>query len=83
MLAFSTGSSFPRGFSSLYRIAVLKSSGDKNMDNSTKVHSHEERSQHSPPGRDRERKMRTKIKKPEKFLYTRNGVSELLASYVK
>lgn len=52
MLAFCTGSSFPRGFSSLYCIAVLKSSGDKNMDNSTKVHSHEERSRHSPPSRD-------------------------------
>lgn len=52
LLAFSIGSLFLGGFSSLYCIAVLKSSGDKNMDNSTKVHSHKERSQHSLRGRD-------------------------------
>lgn len=50
--AFSAGSSFPRGFSSRYCIAVLRSPCDKNMDNSTKIHSRKGRSQPSLPGRD-------------------------------
>lgn len=82
--AFSTGSSFPRGFSSLYCIAVLKSPGDKKpWIKSTKAHRHEERSQHSPPGRGGVGKKRPKINKPTKFLRTRKGVSELTANYVK
>lgn len=48
----SAGSSFPRGFSSSYCIAVPESSCDKNMDNSTKIHSHKGGSQPSLPGRD-------------------------------
>lgn len=82
MLAFSTSSSFPRGFSSLCCIAALKSSGDKIMDNSTKAHSHEERSQHSLPGRDKG-KIKDKNQQTNKVPVVRNRVSKLWDNYVK